>query len=326
MTLGLAWFFLTMRIASAHSASGGYKFSVYYGWLAHTGPLDVLRHFASIGNLDMLLGLLLPFLFLPLFRPRWLLLGLPPLFQILLAVPGGSNVVIETHYALLFLPALALASIDAIALWNGTPAPRWRRWLAHRFPLPRPFAIGLGIATYFMAAVAIGPLSGITRVVVFGASSEDRARRDAYDELLARIPSNAVVAASYAALPHVAARSSAYSLAYAYLGVTQYAFAPYVLSEELRYLAMDARDAVAYAAQFPNVGWAAPYATSGPENLQRLLVAGRFGVIGERNGVALLERGANSQSLDARFFTPLEPVHGALRIDDLRDVTISRGS
>ncbi|MBI4434659.1 DUF2079 domain-containing protein [Candidatus Uhrbacteria bacterium] len=353
LLLGLLWFTIAIRIAGTYSASGGYKFSVYYGWLAHAGPIDALQHLVSIGNIDMALGLLLPFLFLPILRPRWLLLALPPLLQILLSEPGGSNIVVELHYALLFLPALTLASIDAIKQFSPPPAgwgsergrgqSRALQWLARRFPLPRPFAISLGIAVYLAAAWMLGPFPGIASVIMHGASSEDRARRAAYNELLAHVPLDAPVAVGYAALPHVAARRSAYALPYAYLGVTQYGLAPYELPDTTRYLLLDQRDAIAYAVQFPGVRWSAPHAAGGPERLRTLIERGPFGIVVERNGVALLTRHVFPESrgtardpdtkssgrvegptggLDPRYLAPTQPVRGRLVIDGLRDIVV----
>ncbi|MDO8599130.1 MAG: hypothetical protein Q7S02_03395, partial [bacterium] len=79
----------------------------------------------------------------------------------------------------------------------------------------------------------------------------------------------------------------------------------------------------AYAAQFPSVGWAAPYAISGPEHLQQLLAAGRFSVIGERNDVALLERGVEGFPLADRYIRAAAPPGAQLVVDVLRDVTVS---
>lgn len=350
LLLGLAWFFLATRIAAAHSPSGAYKFLIYYGWLrdAVSHPAALLGHIVSIGNIDMTLGLLLPFLFFPLLRLRWLLLAVPPLLQILLSAPGGSSVVVETHYALLFLPGITLASVEAIIMWRAEGEhsnasntgfeclkcrPRYskhsdhirsiRMFLQRCFPLPRPFAIGLGIATYLVAAWMIGPFPGIANVVIHGVSAEDRVRRAAYDELLARVPPDAPIAAGYAALPHVATRTGAYSLAYTYLGVNQYAFAPYELPDTTRYLLLDQRDAITYAVQFPEVGWSAPHAAEGPARLRKIIADGRFGIIAERDGIALLERGvatAASDGIDQRYLAPDHPVRGRLIIDSLRDI------
>ncbi|MBI4449585.1 DUF2079 domain-containing protein [Candidatus Uhrbacteria bacterium] len=336
MTVGALWFLLATRIAAIHSANGAYKFLIYYGWLrdAASHSLAFLQHIVSIGNIDMVLGLLLPFLFLPILRPRWLVLAIPPFLQILLAAPGGSSVVIETHYALLFLPALILASIDAMQTISpplaegeregvrGRKQARLFQLLARRFPLPQPFAITLGIAVYLAAAILIGPSPGIAQVVVHGASPDDRARRAAYDELLARVPSDSPVAVGYAALPHVAARRGAYALPYAYLGVNQYAFASYELPDTTRYLLLDQRDAITYAVQFPDVGWTAPHAVGGPERLRTLIERGRFGVVAERDGIALLERDVGGALPATPYFTPATPPHGRLGIDGLRDVIV----
>lgn len=333
IVLGVVWFFLATRIAAAHSPSGAYKFLVYYGWIrdAIGHPLALLRHFLSIGNLDMALGLLLPFLFLPLLRSRWLLLALPPLFQILLAEPGGSNVVVELHYGLLFVPALVLATIEALQtispplLEGELEGVRLRKWFASRFPLPRQFAIGLGIATYLATAWMLGPFPGIANAAVRGASADERTRAAAYDELLARVPPDAPIAAGYAALPHIAARSGAYALPYAYLGANQYAFAPYELPADLQFILLDQHDALTYAVQFPSVRWSAPYAAEGSARLQKIIADGRFGIVAERDGVALLERDAAtaaSDGIDQRYLAPDHPVRGRLIIDPLRDIVV----
>ncbi|MDP3770766.1 MAG: DUF2079 domain-containing protein [bacterium] len=357
LVLGCVWFLLATRIAAAHSASGAYKFLIYYGWLrdAASHPLAFLQHIVSIGNIDMVIGLLLPFLFLPFLRARWLLLAVPSLLQIFLAGPGGSSVVVETHYALLFLPALMCASIDAMRTISsplaegersaparasgegvgartlpfvlrgsgrGCEQSRVFQWLARRFPLPRTFAIPLGIAVYLAAAWLIGPFPGIVRIAVQGASLEDRMRRAAYDELLTKVPSDAPIAVGYAALPHVAARRGAYALPYAYLGVTQYGLASYKLPDTTRYLLLDQRDAITYAVQFPGVGWTAPHAAGGPERLRTLIERGRFGVVAERDGVALLEHDVGGVLPAAQYFIPNTPPRGHLAIDGLRDVTI----
>jgi len=348
LLFGLLWFLIATRIAAAHSASGGYKFAIYYGWLAHASPLDVLRHLLSIGSIDMVLGLLLPFLFLPFLRPRWLLLAVPPLAQILLAAPGGSSIIIETHYALLFLPAFVLASIEAMGSWktvSGTLGVKYLTpfslWLQRQFPLPQSFAITLGVATYLAVAWMLGPFRGIGEIAARGASSDDRARATAYDALLSRVPSDAPIAAGYASLPHVAARAGAYALPYAYLGVNQYAFAPYALPADLDFVLLDQRDAIAYAVQFPGVGWAASHARSGPDRLRALVRDRGFAVAAERDGIALLSRTSPEsrgtardldmkssgfvewQDLDSRYLAPIEPVRGRLTIDGLRDVTVS---
>ena len=320
--LGSLWFLVATYIAAAHSASGAYKFLIYYGWLhgAASHPFMLLRHIVSIGNIDMGLGLLLPFLFLPILRPRWLLLAIPPLLQILLAGPGGSSVVVETHYALLFLPALVLAGVSAVHSISPPLAEgeregvRLRHWLSRHFPLPRPFAITLGIAVFLAAAWMLGPFPGIASVVVHDASAEDRARRVAYDTLLARVPSDAPIAAGYAALPHVAARRGAYALPYTYLGVNQYALMPYELPDATRYMLLDQRDAITYAVQFPGVGWSASYARGGLDRLRKLISNGRFGVVAERNGIALLERGVEGALPAVKYFTPDAVPRGRLGI------------
>ncbi|MBI4142777.1 DUF2079 domain-containing protein [Candidatus Uhrbacteria bacterium] len=326
VVFGAAWFLMATRIAAAHNLAGQYKFLIYYGWLrdAFTDPVLLLSHLFTFGNLDMILGLTMPFFFLPfLHRSKWILLAIPPLLQTLLSAPGGSNLVVEMHYALLFVPALALTTVDAIVAWRAGAMPWWRRLLTARLPgFPKPAAAVLAGVWIFGVAWAIGPFPGIARILVSGASPEDRARRAAYDTILARVPPNSAVAASYAALPHVAARREVASMASAYLGVTQFGESPYVLPESTTALIMDSRDAVTYAVQFPPVGWAAPYAEGGSARLRALLVERGFGVVTERDGVVFLARGAIGALGDHYIETPAGAARGRLTIDDLRDATV----
>ncbi|MFH1099138.1 MAG: DUF2079 domain-containing protein [Candidatus Uhrbacteria bacterium] len=333
---GAVWFLIASRIAASHNLAGHYKYLIYYGWLrdALAHPASLLGHFVTIGNVEMLLGLLLPFVFLPLLRPTWLLLAVPATLQILLAAPGGSGVVVMTHYSLLFLPALALATIEAVRRWNDRPIPQW---VARIFPTEPRFIVVLGVLAAMYVALALGPWTGIATIVTRGASADDHARRAAYDELLARVPPDAAIAASYAALPHVAARRDVASMATAYLGVTQFGERSYVLPEQIAYLIMDARDAVAYAAQFPSVGWAASHAASGPARLQQIISERGFRVVGERNGLVLLARPNFAEQslgglarddagapLDKRFIETVEPLRGVLVVDELRDIRLEQ--
>ncbi len=103
MSLG---YFVVANIIISHFQTGGSRFQVYYEWLLNTNLWQFILHFFSLGNIEMILGLLLAFLFLPLLAGNYLILAFGPLFQFILGEPGGSNIIVDTHYASLFIPAL----------------------------------------------------------------------------------------------------------------------------------------------------------------------------------------------------------------------------
>lgn len=328
--LGLAWFAIATRIAASHASGGAYKFLIYYGWLgdsfasviggAFAHPLRVLTHIVTLGNLELLLGLLMAFLFLPILCPKWLLLALPALLQIALSGSGGGALIIETHYALLFVPALVLASADALA---GRPFHIPHSTFLIRFlPLPRRAAIALGVVVYLAAAYLLGPFPGIARVVVWGASADDLARRAAYDTLLARVPEGASIAAPEPALPCLASRSRVYSTSYAYLGVRQFAQGPYALPDDLTYLLLDARELAVDSVVFPRVGWASPFAAGGPERIRTIIRDRGLSVIAEQDDVALLAQ-VPGAPLPERYLMPPREARGQLMVDELRDVRLT---
>lgn len=115
MILAGWWFILSMGIISAFNIDGGYKFLAYYGWLFQTSPIQFIIHiFGETDNWIMVFGFLFIFFFIPLLKPRFLVLVLPPLLQFALVSGGSGGVVWIIHYAAYFLPALFLASIFGI--------------------------------------------------------------------------------------------------------------------------------------------------------------------------------------------------------------------
>jgi uncharacterized membrane protein len=275
--LGAAWFAAAMRLIAAFSPEGAYKYRIYYAWLGATPlamagnavahPLGVLAHIATVANLEMALGFLMPLLFLPLLAPAALVLAAGPLLQIVLGAPGGGELIIDTHYATLFLPALMLAAIDGFAA-----APAAARKLT-RLATPDEAARSAGVllllaATY--GAATLGPLPSVVRRITSGA---DAARSAAARAILARIPPDASVASAYALLPALSSRERLTSLHYVFLGVTQFGEKPYAPPDDIAYAAVDADDLLVYATQFAKTAWAAPQIAGGPGRLRAVLGA-----------------------------------------------------
>jgi uncharacterized membrane protein len=272
MLLAGVWFLAAMRLIAYFAPGGGYKFMIYYAWLGRTPlemvwnsvrhPVRLLAHIVTLPNLEMFLGFGMPFVYLCCLRPRRLILAAGPLLQILLGAPGGGDVVLQTHYATLFLPALFLASIEGakaipamiakIASWRVIEAP-------------------LAFATIFTACSLYGsviqsPLLGVAGRLISPGDAPARAAMSR--DLLLHIPPDASVAASYSLLPQLSSRSALYSLHYQFLGVGQFALQPYTLPSDTRFVAMDTDDLVTYQAQFSKTVWAAPHYAGGFDRLR----------------------------------------------------------
>lgn len=138
--------------------------------------------------------------------------------------------------------------------------------------------MGLMLTGFVLAAVygslLLGPLPSV--VSRMASPDDDRLRAKAAEAIISGVPDNAPVLASYALLPHLSSREELYSLHYAFLGVTQFATAPYEIPEEIRFMALDTRDLITYQAQFPNTAWAAPYFDGGHERLASVAGAETF--------------------------------------------------
>ncbi len=122
--VGGAYFFTALKIISHFSMTGSYKFFMYYGWLGGhdlwsiiylwlVHPLRLLLHIFTFENLFYSLIIILPLLFLPLIRPKYLWLAFLPFVEIILSWHGVVPYVYYSHYILIFYPGVFLALIFA---------------------------------------------------------------------------------------------------------------------------------------------------------------------------------------------------------------------
>ncbi|MCX6739854.1 MAG: DUF2079 domain-containing protein [Candidatus Parcubacteria bacterium] len=116
-----AYFFSALKISSYFANAENYKFLVYYSWLGNSLQEilanfflrfpDVLKHiFSNCTHYEAAFCLIVFFLLLPLFRPKYLLLCLGPALEFVLG-PNTGTVFIRAHYNSLLLPAFFIAAI-----------------------------------------------------------------------------------------------------------------------------------------------------------------------------------------------------------------------
>ncbi len=254
--LAVFWLAGALGIIGLMAQAGGYKFSLYYAWLGESPqavlqtlalhPGRVLLHFFRLGNLELILGLLLPLAFLPLLTPRTLLLALTPLAQIMLGAPGGSELILKTQYSALFLPGLWLAFTRALGRIRreGIARPRW----LHRAIGDRGLVTIILVTAVIYGSLTLGPLPGTVTSIARQGWRTTESRWQA--ALVAQVPPDATVAASYALLPAVAARPKVASLNYAFIGRQQLSRLPYELPHDTDYLLVDLEDFLTYQLQY----------------------------------------------------------------------------
>jgi len=257
---GAVWFLAATKLVALLAPSGNYKFLVYYSWLTEVPNVGaVFSHLLSAGNLEMLIGFGLPLIFLPYVSPKRLVLAAGPLTQILLGAPGGSAIVLQTHYATLFLPALFAATI--FALKDSKDGKLGKR----NGIFNSPAMLGALLLTSIYGALTLGPLAHL--------SASAHQRLDALDaqQIVWAVPDDAAVAASYNLLPHLSSRGNVFSAHYVFLGVEQFATGPYELPTDIPVLlAFDSRDLTTYRAQFLRTAWTKPHYETGRERLAML--------------------------------------------------------
>lgn len=168
---------------------GGSPFGVFVALLRD--PALVVQHFATPSRLVYPLLVLAPVLFLPILRPRYLLVALPTLAQNLLSdFPTTTS--LYSHYLTPAVPALVVAALDGLVRLT-TAAPK-RQALA---------AAALVLSAAAGSALAGGlPWSRDFRVADITYDRNSAAAR----AVLARIPVDASVQAPDALLPHMAER------------------------------------------------------------------------------------------------------------------------
>ena len=292
--LGVGYFLVALQIINHIADFGRYKFFVYYSWLGGSWleiaknslrqPWLVLRHLLTFGNFEFLLGLLLPFVFLPLAAPGYLLLGLLIFIQFALGSFGGSGGLLVLHYSALFLPGLVMATVAALKIITTAPA-KTSRAVALIRQEPNLLLL-IFITGVLYTSLALGPLPGAAATL-----ARDGIRwpaTDAQAELIKKIPPDASVAASYAGLTALSSRPNLASFNYLFLGKQQFLSRDYQLPAGTEYLLIDYQDFITYQLQYGSSNF---YRDTYQQALGRwpILLDG-FGLIEIRDTLALYQK------------------------------------
>jgi len=247
LVIALAWFAVCTEVITPAFNAGHIDYLSLYDrlgksggeilWNAITRPqlmFGTLWHALTHGNL--ISGLLLPFLALPLLRPRWLLISAPIALQHLLSW-RSSEWTIYFHYAAPLLPLFWMGSAEALVILRqqrelasstegqAPASPSQTADPTHSGVAGAPPFIGIAsvIASLVLIACLVGQLwIGPARRVASELHKQSAHRGDIAQKraFLRKIPASASVTAPLPYLSHLAMREKLYSLHYILKGLT----------------------------------------------------------------------------------------------------------
>ena len=199
----LGWLVLCVFWIGPSLNRGRVDYLELYSHLGDSGATIVSGFFSEPGKAagalwraitggNLIGGLLVPFLLLPLLRPRWVIVALPIVLQHLLSY-RSSEWGIRFHYAAPLVPLLWFGAVEAGAklFWRDTMAV----WVAVACVVCQPW---------------FGPARNVWRTIA--GSPEALRARSWKQEMLAAIPSDVSVTAGMPYLSHLAKRERLYSL------------------------------------------------------------------------------------------------------------------
>jgi uncharacterized membrane protein len=142
LAVGVAWFVMVVYVIVPAHSTAGFIYENNYDWLGGglsgiikymlTRPIYVAKGVFTAAKLRYTFDLLFPFAFLPLLRPRILLIPLP-IYALNMLSSYENQFSIVHHYNALIVPWLMIAALEAvgdIAGGRGIVGSRFARWAA----------------------------------------------------------------------------------------------------------------------------------------------------------------------------------------------------
>ena len=287
IVLAPLYFFTALKIVSYFSASQSYKFLIYYQWLGQTPweifknlflkfPL-VLEHVFNLANLELVLGFFLVFLFIPLCRPKYLLLALGAFLQIILGFASGE-LILRTHYGAIFLTAMTIAAIFSLKILTSNPklinfSKKYKNLL--------PLLIIAGLVYNFLV---LGPLPSFAQKIAALDYQEAKLKKIFVNQ----IPPGASVVATYDLIPNLSSRKQIYSLNYLFLGRQQYGAGDYKIPDDTQYLLINFDDFITFHLQYEK--FSSPYYYKGSNNLREIITGHDFKLKKAEKNLALWQK------------------------------------
>jgi uncharacterized membrane protein len=245
LVVALAWLLVCAGVITPALNHGNVDYGVLYGRLGDS-TREILWNLVvrpqlaasalqqSILHGNLIWALLLPFVGLPLLRPRWLLIACPILLQHLLSW-RQSEWTIYFHYAAPLLPLFWMAAVEAVGEQTSVLPPLVQRW----------GTVGM-LAGCVIAQAFLGPLPEMAGELA--GYPAKRAERDQKNSVIAQIPADASVVAPLSYLSHLAMREHIYSLHFILKGLRTLSHASFEPPPPTDFVLIDRADSATYDA------------------------------------------------------------------------------
>jgi uncharacterized membrane protein len=300
MAVAVGWFLVCAKIITPALNPGSIDYLALYDRLGSSAG-DILIHaithparighslFVSFTQGNLVWALLLPFLALPLVRPRWLLIAAPILLQHLLSW-RSSEWTIYFHYAAPVIPLFWIALAEGLA--GIERVQRIPSGICRSMPW-------LVLLACVVAQIILGPAGEIAGTTAdWFRDKENRARKTAF---LRQIPREASLLAPLPYLSHLAMREKLYSLHYILKGLKTLSRASYEPPPPTDFVLIDYQDSATFD---PGAGYYHPAMKTVEEKVipssDQLLhefLAGAAWTAGASNELTLLRRGKPPEEL-----------------------------
>ena len=228
--LPLIYFVVSLKIISHFSLAGAYKFFAYYGWLGGESPVDIfiawlthplqfVFHILNINNFASIAVLMLPVLFLPFLKSRYLALAFIPFLQILLSAGGFNFMAYSAHYTLLFMPGIFTALIFGLR----------RIYRQEKFSGSKHIYQNIGFASIVFVITVIYFAIFMSPVREIVGKEYPWSLTTARQEFFAQVPEQASLVAESTFLAQASSRPTLYTLTGAYFGCGQFCSFEFVM-------------------------------------------------------------------------------------------------
>ncbi|MEA2064867.1 MAG: DUF2079 domain-containing protein, partial [Patescibacteria group bacterium] len=271
LIISIFWFFTAIKIGSYFNPDSSYKFLIYYQWIGASEnlielifnilkhPIKIIIHLFTLGNLGMIFAFALPFAFLIFFSKKYLFLAIGPFIQIVLGAPGGGNFIFQSHYASLFLPALAISFLYGLRNFLKFRKIKINEYqnsnkLNNKNSLLKIIINDKIILLIFFtvaiiyANLSLGPAIGFNEI----GKNNLKNKKNISQIMVDKISSNASVATTYNFLPNLSNRKKIYSMHYIFLGKKQFSEQDYTLPNDIDYYLINFSDIITYQLQMEN--------------------------------------------------------------------------
>lgn len=297
--LSALYFIIAIKLSSWIAPSEQYKFLLYYSWIGGSWfeiiknillhPWILLPKIFSPGSIIVALGLLLPSAYLPLLKPKYLLLS--SLIYLQLVIGVGWNwlaMILYTQYSSLLLPGIFIATIFGIERLFKI---NFKNEVVQAIFQERRLVVMAIVGTLIYTTMLMGPLPGSAlKIAKNGHIAPETQLKNL---LLAQVPTNAPVSATYAFLTPLSSRDNITSLNYVFLGKQQFLFNDYELPADTQYLLIDFQDLLTYQLQYDNNLFFQQQYDYGINNWPNVLK--NFGLIDIKNSYGLFQKGQKNK-------------------------------